>query len=440
MEAIINQEAIYRVARMNRVVAPGDPDARQLYEAARAGDMGGVMSALQRSPTIDIDAAHSEKPDFTPPFETALHAAVRGNHADVVAGLIALGANVNADSDIRLGLALLSPLHVAVMDRDSQKLPISMELLCLLLDSGADVNRKYHFGFDNGPLCNLVLERVDMVDRTNGIQVPNQANLDAIDLFISHGHDVNMPGSLWHFFDVTSEWINYVVELGYDDPDVRIGMLSGLGHANGLCRGQKSEFQTQDELKEGADRILAGSDREEMVWRMPKVLFAAVEKGYRGLVEFWLDERWRDWGIDINASEEHSRQTAMHKAAASYRNTRDVADFLLGRGVDGDATDSTGCTPLLCCQNGGCSGAEFAKLLLKHGADVKARDKAGNNALHRCVNSQPVVPKQPAIVVTLLAAGADPDAKNDVGDTPLHVAIKLAPPPGWTDASAYSTV
>jgi len=66
---------------------------------------------------------------------------------------------------------------------------------------------------------------------------------------------------------------------------------------------------------------------------------------------------------------------------------------------------------------------EIARLLIQHGADVNratklgSEDKGGETALHFAVKNQ-----NPQLIRILLAAGADKNAKNDQGYTPLDYA------------------
>lgn len=59
----------------------------------------------------------------------------------------------------------------------------------------------------------------------------------------------------------------------------------------------------------------------------------------------------------------------------------------------------------------------IAEFLLAAGAEVDARDNWGNTPLNRAV-PLPVRPDAAALVATLIASGADPHAENDYGVTP----------------------
>ncbi|MDE2686611.1 MAG: ankyrin repeat domain-containing protein [Chloroflexota bacterium] len=70
---------------------------------------------------------------------------------------------------------------------------------------------------------------------------------------------------------------------------------------------------------------------------------------------------------------------------------------------------------------------EIMKLLLEHGANVEARDEYGNTPLHSVgfLNIENLEERgHPSFVEILLNYGADIHARNDNGDTPLHRAHK----------------
>ena len=56
---------------------------------------------------------------------------------------------------------------------------------------------------------------------------------------------------------------------------------------------------------------------------------------------------------------------------------------------------------------------------LEAGADPNARDEGGGTPLHAVAASS----RKPDIVAALIAAGADPNARDDAGNTPLHAAL-----------------
>jgi hypothetical protein len=73
--------------------------------------------------------------------------------------------------------------------------------------------------------------------------------------------------------------------------------------------------------------------------------------------------------------------------------------------------------------------AELARELVSRGADVRARDRRGAEPLHAAVTGAPGSahwdpPRQRAVMVVLLEAGADPDATAAGGVTPLHRAVR----------------
>jgi hypothetical protein len=71
----------------------------------------------------------------------------------------------------------------------------------------------------------------------------------------------------------------------------------------------------------------------------------------------------------------------------------------------------------------------IARLLLTAGADVRARNRRGQEPLHYAADGMPGSdgwdPKaQAATIARLIAAGADPNATDATGVTPLHRAVR----------------
>jgi hypothetical protein len=72
---------------------------------------------------------------------------------------------------------------------------------------------------------------------------------------------------------------------------------------------------------------------------------------------------------------------------------------------------------------------KMARILIKAGANVRARNRRGCEPLHAAAFGSPGSPRwdpaaQAATIVGLIQAGADPNAQNMDGATPLHRAVR----------------
>jgi ankyrin repeat protein len=121
----------------------------------------------------------------------------------------------------------------------------------------------------------------------------------------------------------------------------------------------------------------------------------------------------------------YAGDTALHIAAASYRT--DMAKTLVGHGADVRATNRRGAQPIHYATIGQPGSATWAPraqaaivaYLLRAGADPNAADKSGVTPLHRAVRTRCA-----AAVRVLLANGADARRKSGSGSTPLHLAVQ----------------
>ena len=117
--------------------------------------------------------------------------------------------------------------------------------------------------------------------------------------------------------------------------------------------------------------------------------------------------------------------TALHMAAAAYQ--EQMASELIARGGDVRAKNRRGAEPIHYAADGVPGGpawnpdAQAATIacLIASGADPNVNDKSGVAPLHRAVRSRCA-----AAVKVLLESGADVDAANGRGSTPLLLAMQ----------------
>ena len=118
--------------------------------------------------------------------------------------------------------------------------------------------------------------------------------------------------------------------------------------------------------------------------------------------------------------------TALHLAAAGYRG--EIIGLLIRAGADPNvANNHRHSGPLHYAADGYITGPawnekwqlEAIRRLLDAGANVNAPDKNGATPLHRAVRTRCA-----AAVQLLLTAGADPRLRNKPGSTPFHLAVQ----------------
>jgi cytohesin len=150
-----------------------------------------------------------------------------------------------------------------------------------------------------------------------------------------------------------------------------------------------------------------------------------------------------DAGADLEAQESRRGERPMHVAASEGH--ADMVRFLVKRGAAIDGRDGRGGTPLLLATIS--AKADVIRRLVELGADVNPRDVNGDTPLHylarwakdwtssvtmyRIENGKQIPIENPqygyhlANVKLLIELGADPNAKNDPGQTPLDLAVQI---------------
>ena len=429
------------------LAAGADPDATDdegnspLHTAARTGAVEYVPLLVEAGADVNARNDAGEPP---------LYLAALGSRREMVEALLAAGAKVNIRCkagpilsyvmsyrplDVEMVRRLLaagaevnavprSPLYLAVSAG-------SVEMVDLLLAEGADVNAE---GNEAGhPLAKATRSgRVDILRRliaagaaVNPSAVGRSQQSPLHDALLAHG--------------VESEVTRVLLEAGaklhrrnsaFDDEGGKLlirALVAGdapfcaklveLGAAEGctpLClavlRGDAAEVR----------RLLAtGAEvRQEVtsgVWRRFELLSVAVELGHEEIARELLAA-----GAPVDAKVPNSGVVGMTPLMYAAQFGRpEMCRLLLKAGADPNALSSSGGSPL--CYAASSGSEETCRVLLEGGAKVRVESSdARSTPLHQAAMAREHAPELCAL---LLAAGADPNAKDKVGDTPLHAAL-----------------
>jgi ankyrin repeat protein len=129
-------------------------------------------------------------------------------------------------------------------------------------------------------------------------------------------------------------------------------------------------------------------------------------------------------GIKSNVKN-HRGETALHVVSRGIYDSKDgvrVARLLLERGVDVNAEDEDHDSPLRsACYSG---KLEIARVLLHHGANPNAKNDRGQTLLHQVSQGRYESQADGASIAKLLLdCGADVNSRDENGVTSLHLAL-----------------
>ena len=390
-------------AGANFNVHAADDGSTALHLAAYFGH-DGIVSALLLS--------GADKDALTSVGETPLMWAVRNGRQSTTDMLLAAGADFNfhaADDGS-------TPLHWAASKGNCG-------IFTALLLSGAnkdalDVDRKppLIWAVRNGQLS-IVLKLLGVGADLNVHAADDKRT--ALHLAASIGHDeivralllsgvdkdaLNDAGEtplMWAAGKAHGSIVRRLLEAG---ADVSIHATDDGRTALHWSAGEGHEGMVSVLLQSGADK-----DALDIARQTP--LMWAAKEGHISITDKLLEA-----GADLNIRAAENGSTALH-IAAMEGHERDVCALLL-RGAEKDALDYTGQTPLLCAARKG--HLPVVEKLLEAGADLRLHTStASRTALHWSASEG-----HEAILSVLLIRGADKDALDHFGETPLMAAAR----------------
>ena len=346
-----------------------------LHVAARFNRLAAVSALIE----VGADVSAGRVDDETP-----LHWAARGNAGEAAELLLKHGADANADAFRHGGMTCLpvgcvgedcepwcgppsrvrrSPLHLAAQEN-------AYDVARLLLERGGTADAEDDYGAT--PLLAAVM---------------NNAH-ETAELLLKHGADVRAKNDFFGWTPLhLAAWIN---------------------------ARETAELL----LEHGADVNAKGEDGDTPLhWTISgDFVLEGGERSYpRETAELLLQN-----GADVRAKGRKGR-APLHLAA--WENEREAAELLLKHGADVHAKDNNGDAPLHLAA--WTNARETAELLLEHGADVGAKDGNGDAPLHDAADNS-----ARETVELLLEHGADVNAKDGYGNAPLHLATWETLPPG----------
>ena len=449
-----------------------------LVEDARNGDTTAVRAGLEKW-TPDTD---SKKVAFD-----AVHEACRGNHDECLTLLLPyvettqmgfgmlLSECVHADHTACTEVLLQHWKSVCSnvafvphgLEKDSEgEAPRACPAMwadpavCqVLIAAGADIETRTKRGFS--PLhtasCFGKLGTVKMLVRAGaGVRVAGNTGATCLMLAAYFGHTetvrylVGLPDvEVNHEENKGFTALHFAVQEGHDDvvevlidagADIDARTSEGCTHLHYACGGGKLAI-VKVLVKAGADVCATYSEGTTCV-------MSAVHDRHTETVRYLVSLP----DVDVN-HEENDSFTALHFAVQEGHH--DVVEVLIDAGADIEAKSSEGCAPLhYACGDGKLA---IVKLLVKAGADVCATDDQGSTCLnvasgnghtetvrylvgltevdvnaandHSCTSLHAAVmrnnERHPEIGQVLIDAGADIEAKNGQGRSPLLMACQV---------------
>jgi ankyrin repeat protein len=348
-------------------------DISSIQLAAYLGDLARVKGFLEDGVGVNTQDVYSVTP---------LHAAALGGQKEVAEFLLSKGALVNADSAVP---SVTTPLHCAALAG-------SREVAELLIRKGAEIDAK------------------DTAGMTPLYAATNGRNTDTARLLIAQGADVNAKHE--------GGWTPLHLAAHYGVKDLVLLLLDhgadmNAQSANGMM---PSEFAAQ-QGHEDVVRLLI--DKGADLSNRDVLLLCACKNQQKDLAELLIRK-----GADVNSKawQDAPALQAIWYGYGDHRVTETpdipkligILKLLLDNGADPDTKDRWDWSLL----HYACGNVDLTKFLLDRGANPNVRTEGwGLTPLHLVAGKG-----NKAVTQLLLSRGADVNAKDFYGHTPLSYA------------------
>ena len=390
--------------------------------ATKRGDIEAVKQHLADDADVNAKAGYKGW--------TALHYATDEGHGEIAELLIAKGADVNAMADIGA-----TPLHPAALSGHK-------EIAELLIAKGADVNAmgefdgrtSLHYAAEEGHKKTaelLIAKGADVNAITFGQQTPMHAaayngHRNIIELLIEHGADVNPQIKLAGSF-------NNMTPLDFDLA-YNQGQNSELLIEHGGITGSKPDISIHEAAENGYHEplkyhLIAGTDINSKDENGMTPLHLAVQHGQKEITELLIAK-----GADLNAKtkpKDHDSISESQKLFMPVEIPKTALDLTALDYFDSPEEKAVkNEIAALLRKHGGKHGSihsaakygdiQGVREFLSVGADVNAMDTFGSTPLHEAA-----LLGHKELGEFLIAEGADVNAKGFGDSTLLHYAARL---------------
>lgn len=377
-----------------------------LTEAAMLGSPEKIRQLIVSGTTVNGEKAGM-----------ALHsAAFMGKH-EVIEVLLANGADVNAKNPTN-GYTPLHQAVSAIFDYPGPKdgsIPSMDPVIAenknkfakILVARGADVHAKSQSGetplhlAGSRALVELLLAhgaKIEAQNKGGGTPLYGIGSKEVAEALIAGGANVNSKngsGDTPLHFAVSTNNLEIAKLLIIHGANVDTPFPEGDTPINRAMSGNKTQLASLLLARGAKLDVNPPSQLSELHW--------AAGEGNRELVTKLLQH-----GARVNAKDQ-AGETPLRFAVR--RGHYDIAKELIANGADVNATSSSG-YPL----THAIRDRDMLQLLLKSGTNTAVKDRNGTTLLGSLTDSK-------TLTALVLSLGADVDVKNDLGNTALHIAV-----------------